>query len=239
MSWADERRIKWAGIKRLDRLYQLTKALDEFAVPELTVKVATLLLGPSPKNPFVSLTHSDTTWLPEVIHILVQSLVENHPSPHDILAQLTEGVPDWATAAHEVRDVRHAWKAAEIVMAAANADLPSRETARTAFVECVSELAEAVLNAGSADEISQVADDLEPLVHELDGHLQFDLHRLRDAEEEARRREEASGDDEVQLAANYSDRASVGGGRFDIVGLFEELVHQLTEESIGSETAGI
>lgn len=231
--WAGEPRIKWGGVKQIARLHQLTKALDSFATPELTFMAATELLAQDPKNPFISVVRDDLKWLPEVTQTLVDAIVSSHPSPSSMLAKLAVGITNWPTVAYEVSDIRYAWKAAKTVLLAAEIEYHTLANTRSTFVERVRELVEEVPHDWPADEISQVADDLEHLVYELDDHLRANYQLWLAAADEAKQRDETSEEDGVNLAANYSDRGA-GRGNVDIAGIFEDMVSQLTEDSASS-----
>lgn len=191
------------------------------------------LLAQSPKNPLASVVRDDLKWLPEVTQTLVDAIVSSHPSPSSMLAKLAVVVTKWPTVAYEVSDIRYAWKAAKTVLLAAGIEHPTLANTRSIFVERVRELIEEVPHDWPTDEISQVADDLEHLVYELDDHLRVNYQLWLEAADEARQRDETSEEDGVNLADSYSDRGA-GRGTVDIAGLFEDMICQLTEDSASS-----
>jgi hypothetical protein len=203
-------KIIWnPAVTEVTRLYLLFQSFNIMEREDLIQVVVENMFSKNPSKFADLMNPNDLTWLPEVLKpVLAGIRPTNQTEEQDICKVLR--MEKWMELPQDMRRLRYVWDAADLVLQNID-DEYWPNVMRDSLIKRVQELSGEVSESMAADEISEIAEDLEALISEVDGiadHLKLDLINLRDKEHAAKTAEELAkaSETEVVLAYGSTDR---------------------------------
>lgn len=229
ITWGEETRLKWQHSDQYQRLFQLSKALDDFRDKQLRIDIANKFLAINPENPVESIRGKTLRCLPNIVSMIIQPLCQTHLPPSKMLKTMAVWLNAWPEEIDELDDISSVLEAAEEVMSIQGANLHSEDKIKNAFCDRINQLVEELPDDLTTEELCDRADIIELLVNKLGDEIKGAHKKLIELAEIAREKQSESDEEEVHLSKIYENRQTKLSKEFDVIGFFDELRRQLPD----------
>lgn len=233
--WQGGQKILWHPVvPQISRIYKLFRAFEAVEEAGYIKTVAIKMFGADLSKFSSLLQPNDLTWMPEVLRYVLRAMEsEGQLQGRNLYKELE--MSKWMKLPRDITRLRYVWQASSEVMEGLEQD-NVEEILREELINRAREIGLAVADSTAADEISEVADELQNLMDEVDeisSHLSKDLENLREKESLARTAEEEA--DEVEVAPSYRKKNQIESDQ-EIAEIFKGLLCQTQECESTEET---
>lgn len=228
--WQGGQKIKWASQPpQIALINQLFSALQSLGRGDLVRKFVEHEFGGDVAKFSVLVRSNDLTWLPEVVEVVMKTLVDAEKLQRDWYVRLK--IIKWLEIPNDMQSLRYVWDAIQRIESIIGFGLEDILLLHDSLIDRAKEIGEWALDFEEAVEISDEAHELEMLMSEADVSVELQpcLERLYEAEEKIRFAEETPSESVDDLSTLY--RASESSSRHTRVDdIFFSLAQQLEEQ---------